>query len=201
MPCTYGELENQLNVLQEAIDDDVKKVDLYHYPPEKSEAIRSVYSTWNATLGAFPSVGEEIIDAMDCYAVGHNTACVFHLMRIAEHGLRALSRSLAVEFPKTGTPIEWAQWQDLIDQIRSKGKQEAERLPKGTARDAARDFYSGAVHHFEGFKEKYRNAVMHVRRRYDELDALRAINQVRDFMNGLSFKVGEKTTKPVKKWP
>jgi len=71
----------------------------------------------------------------------------------------------------------------------------------GQKRDAARDFYSGAVHHFEGFKDKYRNAVMHMRRNYDELDALRSVNQVRDFMNGLSTKIGEKTRRPITRWP
>jgi hypothetical protein len=42
---------------------------------------------------------------------------------------------------------------------------------------------------------------MHVRRDYDEMDALRAIHQVRDFMNGLSAKIGEKTRKPIRRWP
>ena len=40
---------------------------------------------------------------------------------------------------------------------------------------------------------------MHVRRSYDELDALKAINQVRDFMNGLSAKIGEKTRRPIRR--
>jgi hypothetical protein len=63
--------------------------------------------------------------------------------------------------------------------------------------DAARAFYSGAVQQFQGFKDKYRNDVMQVRAVYDELDALRAINQVRDFMNALSAKIGEKTRQPI----
>ena len=59
----------------------------------------------------------------------------------------------------------------------------------------------GALGQFHAFKELYRNAVMHVRADYDEFQALRAIHQVRDFMNGLSEKIGEKTRRPIRKWP
>jgi hypothetical protein len=62
-------------------------------------------------------------------------------------------------------------------------------------------FYRGAIGHFYAFKDKYRNATMHVRIRYDDLQALSAINHVREFMNGISQKIGEKTKKPIRKWP
>jgi len=42
---------------------------------------------------------------------------------------------------------------------------------------------------------------MHMRGDFGELDAIRAINRVRDFMNGLSAKIGEKTRRPIEKWP
>jgi hypothetical protein len=140
-----------------------------------------------------------VLAALDCFALGHYNASVFYAMRIAEIGLRALARERNVRFPDK--PIEWAEWQHLIEQIFSKGRAAAQALPTGQKRDAARDFYSGAVHHFEGFKDKYRNAIMHGRRNYDELDALRAINQVEEFMNGLSVKIGEKKRGPIRRWP
>ena len=74
-------------------------------------------------------------------------------------------------------------------------------MAPGPAKDAAAAFYSGAIGQMHAFKDTYRNVTMHVRKRYDELDALRAINQVRDFMNGLSSKIGEKTSRPIKRWP
>ena len=42
----------------------------------------------------------DIMDAVDAYALGLNTACVFHLMRIAEHGMRALARERKVKLIK-----------------------------------------------------------------------------------------------------
>jgi hypothetical protein len=50
------------------------------------------------------------------------------------------------------------------------------------------------------FKET-RNRIMHVRGSFDELDAQRAINQVRGFMNGLSAKISGKTRRPIRRWP
>jgi hypothetical protein len=156
-------------------------------------------SEWGPTIKSFPSGKAEITAAIDCYALDHPTASVFHLMRAAELGLRALARERGVKFPDK--PIEWAEWQQLIDQISSKGRAAALAFPRGPKRDAALAFYTGAVAQFDAFKDKYRNAVMHMRRSYDELDAQRAINQVRDFMNGLSAKIGEKTRRPIRRWP
>ena len=198
---TYAALLREFMTFHEAIEDDINTEYFYHYRHDRGIILLRVPQDWGATLAKFESAKEEIDSGVDCYALEHHTACVFHMMRVAEHGLRALARSLKVSFPKSGTPIEWAQWQDLIDQISAEGKKAANALPKGEKRDAARDFYSGAVHHFEGFKDKYRNAVMHVRATYDELDAQRVINQVRDFMNGLSAKIGETTRSPVRRWP
>jgi hypothetical protein len=97
-------------------------------------------------------------------------------------------------------PLEWAEWENVIDGIESKAKAATSLMSRGPARDAARAFYTGAVAQLRAFKET-RNNLMHMRGKFDELDAQRAINQVRDFMNGLSVKIGEKTKTPIRKWP
>src|SRR5439155_6631659 len=43
---------------------------------------------------AFPSVAFDVEEAGNCYAFARPTACVFHLMRVMETGLKALGRSL-----------------------------------------------------------------------------------------------------------
>jgi hypothetical protein len=120
------------------------------------------------------------------------------MMRISEIGMRSLAREREVSFPRQ--PLEWAEWENIIDQIESKAKQVVPALTKGPERDAARAFYTAAVAQLRSFKET-RNRVMHMRGGFDELDAQRSINQVRDFMNGLSSKIGEKTRRPIRKWP
>ena len=144
---------------------------------------------WVPTVKAFPSVAGEIEEGIDCYALEHNTASVFHMMRVAEIGMRALARERRVTFPKH--PLEWADWQTILDETEKKARAATQGMTRGPIKDAMQAFYNGAVGQLHGFKDTYRNVVMHVRRSYDELDALKAINQVRDFMNGLSLKIGE----------
>ena len=122
------------------------------------------------------------------------------MMRVAEIGMRVLARERQVSFPKH--PLEWAEWENVIDQIDSKAKAATTGMARGPQRDAARAFYTAAIAQLRAFKET-RNRIMHMRGGFDELDAQRAINQVRDFMNGLSAKIGEKTRRsiPLSRWP
>jgi hypothetical protein len=70
--------------------------------------------------------------------------------------------------------------------------------PRLTAnQDRFRAFYSGALSHLEGFKDKYRNMVFHVRKDYDEHQANSAMMHVNEFMAGISAKIGE-TAKPIR---
>lgn len=199
---TWRELGTLVEEFWRTLEHEMKFEQFHHYSRSSVKLIHSIYTEWKPTAEKFKTTAvPEIEDGLDCLAVGRPTAAIFHMMRVAEHGLRALARTLNVTFPKTGTPIEWAEWQNLIDQIGANGRREAAALPQGEQREAARDFYSGSVHHFEGFKDKYRNAVMHTRARYDAAMALQVVGQVRDFMNGLSAKIGEKTKTPIRRWP
>ena len=86
--------------------------------------------------------------------------------------MRALARERKVTFPHH--PLEWAEWENIIDQIESKGRAATTGMPRGAARDAARAFYTAAVAQLRAFKET-RNRIMHMRGSFDELDAQRAM--------------------------
>lgn len=187
----YVMLANELMVLAEAIEDDIKTEYFYHYLHQKGVLVLRVPGDWASTIKAFPSAKPEIDDAVDCYALGHSTASVFHLMRVAEYGLRALARERQVILPK-GKPIEWGTWQDIMKEIDDSVKAIGRTAPAGPGKDAALSFYSGALGHFHAFKDTYRNMVMHVRKRYEDLEAEIALNHVRDFMNGMSLRINEK---------
>lgn len=194
---TYGSLYKDLITLKEAIEDDIKSEYFYHYPRQKAELVFK-NGEWIPAFKAFPSMKSEAEEGIDCYALGHNPACVFHMMRVAELGMRALARERRVAFPKH--PIEWAEWGKLIDEIETNARAATNGMTRGPALDAARAFYTAAVAQLRAFKET-RNRIMHMRGGFDELDAQRAMNQVRDFMNGLSVKIGEKTKTPIRRWP
>jgi uncharacterized protein YerC len=197
--ATYQSIETEMVVLRQSIEDDLKCERFYHYPKAVAEVPIRAAADWAATLEAFPSgeVKFEIESGVDCYALGHSTAAIFHLMRVAEFGLRALARERRVRLGKN-KPIEWGTWNDLIVKIDAQVKKIAQKMRAGQKKDAALDFYSGALAHFSGFKDQYRNSVMHVRREYKGWEAEMAMRQVRDFMNKLSTKIGESTKGPLK---
>ncbi len=178
----------------EAIEDDLRYERFFHYRQDRVRPFMFRDGEWAATFKAFPSAVDEITEGLDCYGLEHNTACIFHMMRVAEIGMRALARERQVSFPKH--PLEWAEWENIIDQIESKARAATIGMPRGPERDAARAFYTSAVAQLRASKET-RNRIMHMRGSFDELDAQRAINQVRDFINGLSAKIGEKTRRPI----
>jgi hypothetical protein len=177
-----------VRTLREMIVDGLKRVACYYYPQERAEIYWRFMDQWGPILAKFQSATEEAMHAVDCYALDKNTASVFHSMRIAEIGLRALAKERGVRLPKK--PLEWGNWQDIITAIRNDVKriQNAEAGPK---KDAALSFYQGALGEFESFKDVYRNQVMHVRESYGAETALHVLNHVREFMRRLSTKIDE----------
>jgi len=145
---------------------------------------------WRDTLAAFPSedMKFEVFSGVDCSALGHHTAAIFHFMRIVEYGLRATAKKLRVRLPK-GKTVEWSEWKHVIDAI-GKKVGAAKQTSRGPRKAADLDFYSGVLNHFEGFKNMYRDSVMHVRREYKDWEAEMAMRHVRDFMNKLSTRIG-----------
>lgn len=167
----------------------------YTVKKNKSDLYELERERWRSIVGKFPSVGAEANSALICYAIDENTACVFHLMRIAEIGLRALARERQVTIPKK--PLAWAEWNDILIFLQKKIDRIGERK-RGPTKDAALAFYQGSIGEFGAFKDTYRNIVMHVRKSYDEHEAASALLHVREFMGRLSAKLGENDTKAIK---
>jgi hypothetical protein len=121
----------ELKPLLEALEDDLQKKFFYHYPRQKAITLLRIRIDWAASLGAHPS---EVDAGVDCYAIGHYAACVFHLMRVAEIGMGALARERQVSFPKH--PLEWAEWQNIIDQIDAGAEAATAGMSRGAERRA-----------------------------------------------------------------
>lgn len=184
---TWGVYEYEIKSTLQVIEDELWQHKFYHYPQDKAALVLSLRANWDRTIRAFPLTHGEVHAAVDCYALGHNTASVFHSMRVAEHGLRSLAKERKVRLAKN-KPVEWGTWHDIIkaldDEIKVIGGKKA-----GVAKDAALEFYSGARAELNGFKDEYRNLVMHVRSTYDEHRALRALTNVNTFMERLAAKI------------
>jgi hypothetical protein len=198
-PMTTVDYATEFRVLREALEAELQYIHFYHYPRRAAERVLEFEKKWGAILAPdrFPSCRDDAEAATDCWALGHGTACVFHLMRVAEHGLRAVARERRVKLPKS-KPIDFAQWGDIIKALKAKADALANAPSKhGHKREVAVAFYRGIIGELEAFRDVYRNPVDHSRATYDQSRAESVLNHVHGFMERLSERLGEQVTRQI----
>jgi hypothetical protein len=192
----FHEFIGEIRALREGLEHDIWDRLFYCYPKVAGQELIETQDKWKSVREKFPVTSSEIFAAVDCWALGQSTASVFRLMRTAEYGLRALARERRVKLPRKQV-LEWADWRTVIDEINRKVQAIANKR-RGPARDAALEFYRGALGSLEGFKDAYRNNVMHTRKSYTTAEALSVMHHVREFMNRLASKMDETGKKQIK---
>lgn len=183
LPETWREFE----VVAATVSSELKTRLFLYVPSGRAIYHESNVKLQQKMLTACPEASKEITRAGNCYAFGEWTACVFHAMRAAELGLRAVAKTLSIQLNQ---PLETADWQTLIDQIDLKLK-----VLKQTTRTAQRDeeiqFYSDANIQFHNFKESLRKHVSHARETYEEEQSISVLHRTREFLEVLSTRVKE----------
>ncbi len=132
---------------------------------------------------AFPKATQEIREAGNAFAAGLNTACVFHCMRALEQGIHALADDVGLTF-------DTQYWQNILDQIESAIRTEG-KAPQSAAKGDRLQFLSEAASEFRHFKDGWRNYVSHAKLNYEEPQALKIMEHVRDFIETLSTHLRE----------
>ena len=181
---TLNDFAAEFRVLREAIEGEIKFEYFFHYQKAKALLLLHAPGDWGATLGSFRSAKKDIDEAVDCYACGHETACVFHCMRILEHGLRELASAVNLTF-------DVQVWNDIINQIESAIRDLGNSWGRSTLKSEWMGFYSEAAKEFFHFKDGWRNHVSHNHATYDEPSARNVLEHVRTFMNHLSSRLSE----------
>ncbi len=158
----------------------------------------------------FKSARDDIENAGNCLAADLPTAAVFHLMRVAEFGMRALAKHLKVKITKqkreqkcphckrvisdagkpVTTPVEYAMWDEVLKELKKKIVS-LENAKKGPCRTENFRFYHGLLDDLQKFKNVDRNEIMHSRRSYGADEADVVFNSVKKFMVSLSNRVME----------
>ncbi len=177
------------------MEDDFSKRSEFSIKRKDALLLDNIPKNWKKTLVRLPDASTDIVDSVVCLCSHSYTASVFHLMRVAEHGLRALAHERRVTLKKN-RPLRWADWQELLQAL-DKKLAALNDLPRGAARGKAINFYSGVLSEFGAFKDAYRKDVMHARARYDEHQARSVMQHVCEFMERLTEKVSAKTTKQI----
>jgi hypothetical protein len=181
-----GEIADGLKAIRGIIEIEIGNHHFYHYPLQKAGLLINVESEWGAVFVAFPQAKSEIISGVDCYACGLDTACVFHMMRAVEVGLRQIGPEAKIKIAN-GKPLTHAQWGDILGAIERRIKQ-VENTKADTARDAALAYFSGIQGHLRALRDKYRNNVMHAKSSFTEHEARDAMFHTRSFLAGLASR-------------
>jgi hypothetical protein len=201
---THRALADLLQRLYDDIQRGALQQYFFHYPTNLVPLVMpsfeggDVPTEWNSIASAFKSSKPEIQAGIDCYAFGDYPGCVFHMMRIAELGLRTIAgergvRHLGKKKPK---PIEWGTWQEVFDAIESQLKV-VRQAPQGPKRDLAISFYDTALSDLRTLRGLYRDPTMHFRDNYDKGEAYSAIFRVQSLMRMLSSKLREDHTRKI----
>lgn len=172
--------------LRNRISDEISRHLFMHIPMKQAEYHDHAALFGQEIRNRFPKANKEITEAGNCYAAGNNTACVFHLMRAVELGVRPIVRQLRVNLPR---PAELCEWGQLVG-----GMEDAlKKLPKrtSTAASARSEFYSHALAQFRNFKDAWRNHVAHTRTSYNEHQAMSIMVNTRHFFEHIATRLKE----------
>jgi hypothetical protein len=136
---------------------------------------------------SFPEAVADIRAAGNCIAADLNNAAVFHLMCVANFGLIRIARRLRVWIRRT--PLEFAEWQRMIEKIEKKLKQKSIGAGKNKReQEEIRTFCNKMLVKINEFKD-IRNTVCHARGDYGAQHALAILDDVREFMEQLAIRL------------
>jgi hypothetical protein len=182
---TWQEAANELRVLRQSIEADLEDKWVALVLPDKALLLERAKQDWGNVIEAIPDSQDDIREGLYCYALERNTAAVFHLMRVAEYGLRVLAKQLRVSLDLKHKghiiPIDYAEWQKVITAIKNK-LDRIKQLSSGPKREAQLERLSDAGDHCLFMKDIWRNAVSHARKPYSEAEAKAAMGRVHEFM-------------------
>lgn len=152
---------------------------LFLYVPEDRVSFYGLEQPFGPEIAErFPLANDDISEAYTCLALDRGTACVMHLSRVAEVGLRALAAKLDVK-PQN----DWGKYLTEINDELDK------RYKKSGARSEDEQFYAEAALAFDRMRRVWRNPSMHVDKSYSPERAKEILEAVRSFMKHLAARL------------
>lgn len=187
---TYESFSQEWKALRQQVDLELASR-LAMYIGEANEAhLASMKEAWAPAFERFPSIRPEVERGLKCFSFEQWTATVFHLMRVAEVGLRAVAKERRIRL-KNDRPIDEADWGTLATRLRTQVDAVQNWAAKKPARKAALDYYSGVLADVVYFKNGYRNIVSHSLTPFERPEAHKAITRVCDFMKTVASRTDE----------
>jgi hypothetical protein len=194
LPDKFGirpvtDLEPRARELQSVIFSEMRRHLFLWVPPERARYYQLPQSPRGfddnekaiegIVLERFANARNEIISARKAYALGQWTACVFHLMRACETGIKAIYKTLNMASPKLSD-----SWGNLLKPM----DEQLQKKPSDRHGEWAKhsEFFDHATNDLRSIKRAWRDPTMHIEANYDESGARKALDAVISFFIHLS---------------
>lgn len=183
-PYLVSQAYADIRDLRSRIDDQLKSRLFLYVPPKMAAFYEAKQLLGSEVESIFPSAIDDIEGAGKCLALGQGTACVMHLMRVMEAGLKGLAKPLGIPYAPS--------WESYLTQI-----QHTISLPR--AKKSAKwkrdePFYRDVSGDLMTVKQAWRNPSMHIIRKYSSEEAEEIYRAVKRFMQHLATKIGQSSS-------
>jgi hypothetical protein len=178
--ATARDLERTLDFVRQAMMIGLNRRKFFEPEPKYIEYFENSKLFGDEVFIAFPSAIEDITEAGTCLALERSTACVMHLMRVTETGLKALAAKVGV-----------AKQNDWGAYIREIDKELSTRMKAAGKHTPDEAFYAEASAQFGHVKTAWRNSTMHIEKSYTQQRAEEILLAVKSLMSHLATRISE----------
>ncbi|MDE3181007.1 MAG: hypothetical protein KGM47_15275 [Acidobacteriota bacterium] len=186
---TTRDLGSMIGELSNRMEDECKSKVFLSLSPREAEFFSPTEPLFGVDFASkFPGGGAfELDEAAKCLALGRATAAVFHLMRVMEIGIRALSKCLNIPDPIQPSQRNWGR---ILTTIKEQGIDQ--KWPTAAAKTLAGAEIFDELHaSLDAVKNPWRNATMHVENKYTYEEAEHIFFSVKGFMKKLASRMDE----------
>lgn len=173
----FPDLRTEIRVLQETVDGELVGHQFAYVAQDKTKEYLNWQATWGRVLDTFQDAKKEIDQAVICFSFELYMATVFHMMRVAELGLRNLAAKVNVTLKHS---IELEDWNSILVAVENRLDQ-LHNAPRTPIRQTELKLYSDVASHLR-YMKPWRNDIAHCRFSYEEGDAKSALTRVRELM-------------------
>jgi hypothetical protein len=185
---------NKMLEIKNRVFDEIKLNYFFVIPQQKATDYYEKANLFgDEVFNKFPSANFDIEEAGKCFATARYTACVMHLQRVLEVGLKAYGNCLGVMNLITTTQ---PSWQTVLDKTAKEIKDRNDKQNTNTdwALPEERDFCEGIQPFLLAVKTAWRNPSMHADKTYGEEIAEDIFSAVKRFMKHLAEHIDEAGT-------
>jgi hypothetical protein len=187
----FGDLEAYYKDIQNRLIDEMKMATCFIMPTETARTYYEPVEPFGSLVVArFPSAAYDIEESSKCFAVGRYTACVMHLQRVLEVGLKGYGYLLQIQSLVDDRQPDWGR---ILDQtgraIKDRNNKQLATPSWNTTEE--KTFCEGIQPFLEGVKIAWRNTSMHADKVYNEETAEDIFGASKRLMRHLAEHIDE----------